>query len=368
MIIIHQPDPETFALFDNLILLSKGRCVFSGNVDTLDSFYEVNYDESMPSSGYLAGDLIKKASSYDGMDGEDFFRGKMVDLVSMTNTASTQKAPGLLWKLYTVFQRNLTNQYVRNVTNVASRYISYVGLGSVIGAIFWRVGKPEGDSEISFDDASLIIGSSIFVLNVAYLLPFATIPVFVSDKKFLAAESSLGLYHSWMYGVSQLFLEFVFLSFTMTSVTIVTFYMCGMANATMPVWSSFLTVLSVLIMSGLVGSSMVLMTTVWLPSQDLAFLASSTLVTISLALSGAFLPFSDMPNLPYSLQWISPVKYSLQGMLSAQMTGTGAEMILYIGELNTPSTVSENIAVLCGFFIIISFVTAIGMAHVREVR
>lgn len=367
MVIIHQPDPETFALFDNLILLSKGRCVFSGNMLEIDSFYERNYDEAVPADGYLAGDLIKKASAYDGEHPDDY-KGVPLEVFHTKTLFSTTYNPGKSWKLYTVFNRNLSNQYIRNVTNATSRFASYVGLAAVIGAIFWQVGKPDEANNLSYDDAPLIIGSSIFLLNVAYLLPFATIPVFVSDKKFLAAESSLGLYPSWMYGVSQIFLEFVFLSLTMTAVTIVAFYMCAMGNPTMPEWSSFLTVLSTLIMSGLVGSSMVLMTTIWLPTQDLAFLSSSTLVTISLALSGAFLPFANMPALPNALQWISPVKYSFQALVTAQITGTGAERVLYVGELNTPSTVSENLAVLCGLFIGFSILIAIGMARVKEIR
>lgn len=367
MVIIHQPDPETFALFDNLILLSKGRVVFSGNLLHMNSFYERNYDEAVPSDGYLAGDLIKKASSYDGEHQDDYI-GDQLEVFNTKTLHSTAYNPGKGWKLYTVFQRNLINQYVRNITNVASRFASYTGLATVIGAIFWQVGKPDETNNLSYDDAPLIIGSSIFLLNVAYLLPFATIPVFVSDKKFLAAESSLGLYPSWMYGVSQIFLEFVFLSLTMTAVTIVAFYMCAMGNPTMPEWGSFLTVLSILIMSGLVGSSMVLMTTIWLPTQDLAFLASSTIVTISLALSGAFLPFADMPVLPNALQWISPVKYSFQALVTAQITGTGAERVLYVGKLNTPSTVSENIGVLCGLFVCFSIVIAVGMARVKEIR
>lgn len=89
LIIIHQPSPDTFALFDSLILLSKGRCLFSDSCSNLSTFYESNYDENIPINTALADDLIIKASNYvptnddaaislmDPISGEDFL--KMMD-------------------------------------------------------------------------------------------------------------------------------------------------------------------------------------------------------------------------------------------------------------------------------------------------
>jgi len=64
LIIIHQPSPEIFELFDRLILLSKGRCIFSGDCSSLPTFYETNFGEKIPEKSAIANDLIVKASSY----------------------------------------------------------------------------------------------------------------------------------------------------------------------------------------------------------------------------------------------------------------------------------------------------------------
>jgi len=380
VVIIHQPDPSIFALFDRLILLSKGRTVFSDSCIHLERFYHMNYGENLPVDVYLPGDLISKASTFDDIvsNKDILYRGgdtnynmeeRKETLVESVSTNTTRNAsPGVMWKLFVVFQRNLVNQYVRNLTNVGARLVSYSALSAIVGTIFWQVGTSNSNRGLNFEEASNVIRSTIFLLNISYLLPFSSMSVFIADKNFLAAESALGLYSTWMYGASQLFLEFIVLTLISTVETAIVFFMCGMANPTVPAWISFFTVLSILTVSGLIGSTVVLCCSIWLPTQDLAFLVGSTICTISLALSGGFLPFDQMPNIPFAIQWISPIKYSYQGLLIAQLTGTSAETILQVSEYNTPPSVSGNLGVLCLFFVAIASLTAVGMARVKEVR
>ena len=77
MVIIHQPDPDTFSLFDRLILLSKGRFLFSGEFSNLSVFYNRNYDEGLPDKYHIARDLILKASGYDVSNDDylDYYKG-----------------------------------------------------------------------------------------------------------------------------------------------------------------------------------------------------------------------------------------------------------------------------------------------------
>jgi ABC-type multidrug transport system ATPase subunit len=77
MIIIHQPDPDTFSLFDRLILLSKGKLLFSGECSNLYVFYNRNYDEGLPDKYHIARDFILKASEYgvSNEDNLDYYKG-----------------------------------------------------------------------------------------------------------------------------------------------------------------------------------------------------------------------------------------------------------------------------------------------------
>ena len=144
--------------------------------------------------------------------------------------------------------------------------------------------------------------------------------------------------------------------------------MCGLYNPTMPAAVNFLTIAAILIVSGLVGSTIVFCCSIGLPTQDLAFLTGSTIVTISLSLSGGFLPFTEMPDLPHKFQWISPIKYSFQAMSIALLKDTSAEKVIDLAGYDTPASISDNMWILYGIFFALSFLTALGMARVKEVR
>ena len=218
LIIIHQPSPEVFELFDRLILLAKGRCIFSDDCSCLQAFYETNFGEKMPDKNAIAYDLIVKASSYHSTtdDKNHLDSLQTSDATTCEIDVESNRTYGFrhrddastcsghtFFKLSILFRRNLLNQYVRNITNVVARLLSYSVLATIIGMVFWRVGATDSNAGLTFREADILLRANLFLLLVTYLLPFCTIPVFYADKRFLAAESALGLYPIWMYGISQ---------------------------------------------------------------------------------------------------------------------------------------------------------------------
>jgi len=377
MVIIHQPSPMVFSLFDNLILLSSGHCIYSGSCENLSTFYETNYDEARPMDAYIADDLITKASAFDTAHPLAYTGDSDIGLDEKEQASSflelpLYQPPSWGFKLMVVFNRNLTNQYIRSITNVCARILSYSLLSLLVGAIFYKVGDHNSSTShnngLTFEEAGLIASTDTFLMNISYLLPFSTIPVFVCDKKFFAAESALGLYSPWIYGVSQIILEAIFVTIASIAQTCIVVPMCTMLNPAMSQFTSFLTILASIVTSGLVGSTVVFFCSMALPTQDLAFIVGSTIVTIALALSGGFLPFSEMFPLPYSIQWISPVKYSLQALLISQLSGTSAERLLDIAEYNSPSTVTGNLLALLAIFVFFSVMSVFAMIRVKERR
>jgi hypothetical protein len=363
VVVIHQPDGYIFETFDRLILLSSGNCIFSDYASKLEGLYSHKFGEIMPSDKHeVPIDILRKLK---GLKAEEFVASPMQihenedhDTTNSTHNDHQTRVP-FHWKLGVVFQRNLTTHYVRNFTNLAARLFFYAMISLLDGALFWQVGKEHDET---------VIGAFTFIILNSFLLPFAAIPLFVHEKKFFLSECALGLYSPWIYCIAQGLLEMWVVVLAACLEAVIVIPMCSLWNPAMLHWESFFMLLSALMGSGLVGSALVLFFCVLLPSQDLAFLFGSGFVTLSLGLSGGFVPFPSIGDFVSWLQWISPCKYSLQALSLGFFLGPEGETIVKAVELDRPSTVTANIAVLFLMYFMLAIGTIIALSAKREVR
>jgi ABC-type multidrug transport system ATPase subunit len=63
VVVIHQPSIQVFSQFDRLILLSKGKCVFSDETTNIPSFYE-DIGREMPKEYLVPNDILNAASNW----------------------------------------------------------------------------------------------------------------------------------------------------------------------------------------------------------------------------------------------------------------------------------------------------------------
>jgi ABC-type multidrug transport system permease subunit len=364
MMVIHQPNGALFREFDRLVLLQKGETVFSDDTSRLPVLYEDVFKTEMPEWYDMPSDLMTQVADLPPNE----LVSDSKELVPTIGHCGHIVPPGAFWKFRAVFCRNLTNHYVRNITNLASRLGLYGATSLIDGLLFWQVADIAGGVNVGVE-ISTVVGALTFIILVSYLLPFAMLPVFVYDKKFFLAESGLGLYSPWLYCLSQIILETWVVVLAATIEACIVIPMCGLWNPAMARWESFFTFLGALIVSGLTGSALVLFHAIVLPSQDLAFLAGSGAVTISLALSGGFVPFPSIEDFISWLQWISPCKYTLQALALTFFRGTTYEELVHeIYAFDNPPTVSDNIGVLLAFFAALAGGTMFALSRQREVR
>lgn len=118
----------------------------------------------------------------------------------------------------------------------------------------------------------------------------------------------------------------------------------------------------------MVGNSLVLFLSMALWSQDIVFLVGSAGTSVFLAASGGFVPFPSMESWIKWLQWISPIKYSLQAFGLTLFKGTNTSAILVALELDTPSSISANMGVLVGCFVTLGIFTMAALSRQKEVR
>jgi len=365
VVVIHQPNGYIFETFDRLILLSGGRCVFSDDVSNLQELYESGFRTSMPSSTHeLPLDILRKLRNLDDESyeltcnkGQDQQLGCFSDNLELPEVKTIVP---FYWKLGVVFHRNLTNHYIRNLTNLGARLIIYSSCSILDGLLFWQVGTEQSQATI---------GAFTFIILVSYLLPFSTIAMFMHEKKFFLCEREFGLYPPVIYCICQGALELWVLVLAAVAQTAIVIPMCALWNPVESKGETFFVLLSALMASNLVGSNTILFFSVLMPSQEFTFLMGADVVCFSMGLSGGFVPFSSIRNFASWLQWFSPCKYSLQALTIGIFRGSGEkEAMLEAMEMNHPSTVSANIAVLFLMYAILAAGIMFSLSRKRNLR
>jgi len=397
--VIHQPRPFVFQLFDRLVLLANGECIFAARCEKLPAHYANVLLQPFPPAHELADDLLQRAVAYPlSMSFEVMLSNHTTPagvppsahpaepcvtvqtlaerLFSCCRWAARTAAPSqpsqpsedntasnvsTHWQLRAVFSRSLLCHYVRSPINLSARLAVYSLLSLADGLIFFQVASETVDPQA-------VVGAFTFVMLTSYLLPFAMIPIFVYDKQFYVRESGLGLYPTWVYAVSQAVLEAWVLSLTATASTAVIYPLLGLGVTDAAGWQSFFTFFVITALSSCVGSSIVSFFAVLLDSQDLAFAVGSGVATLALALSGGFVSFPQIPTGARWVQWVSPAKYTLQAFSIAQLGGSHLELALTEAQLDRPQSIGANLAVLAGFYALFTLATAIVLAKKRETR
>jgi hypothetical protein len=379
--VIHQPSPMIFDLFDKIVMLSAGRLVFSGPSSSIPGLYTSTFKKPMPGYHDLPHQILKDTEHFTTylQTQEDSFDKEGLEVTNSTLIPSSTiynldiPVVSILWKFYIVFKRNLMNHYITNWTNLLARIVIYTLLALIQGCAFWQVGSQlelsGPDKPLSTDDARSVIGAIYTFTSVMYLLPFSMLSTFSFEKKFFHADSALGLYSPWIYCISQAVLESWVLVIVSILQTAIVFPMIGLWNPLISKWTTLLTALPIMISSNLVGNMIVLMSSICLPSQDLAFLSGAGLVLISLSFSGGVVVFPSMQPFCVWMKWLSPVKYSVQAFLTLTFWGTkNYEVYVQMVDLDDPDMIIANVCILFLIFAIMSAVTIVALARQREVR
>ncbi len=354
-IVIHQPSGKIFKLFDQLILLSKGRCIFANELSAISNWYTTVIMDRMPPQHLLADDILKHSMTWMDQDYADSCNIEVplistYPMICQVTSSEFLEGASASWTFWCIFFRNLDNHYVRNISNLAARIVIYATTAILLGLVFWQVGNYDVES-LDNNNAQIVMGAGLFLAEASILLPFAQIGTFFFDKKVFAAENALGLYEPWMYAVSQFLLEAWVLIICAFVQGVISIPMMALWN---PVWSStesFFTMVSFFYMSGLVGNSVILLISMISMSQDVAFLVGAMYVTVGLATSGGFVPFASMPSWIRWLQWVSAIKYSLQAFVQTSFDGTDVTLVESLG-LDQPDSIAMNLLIQLGMFVI----------------
>eukprot|EP00804_Cyclotella_cryptica_P013018 CCRYP_002341-RD/>CCRYP_002341-RD protein AED:0.11 eAED:0.11 QI:152/1/1/1/0.88/0.94/18/731/1289 len=202
-----QPPPETVALFDEIILLDKGRVLYAGPVENVTShFNSLGYNQ--PSHMDLA-DWLQSLPTKDGanflspteegdsprvhLTNEEFVQkfnasdhGKAT-LAKLENPVSSKKISFLQHKMFRQRYANSWSRYIvlifrreflfwwRDKYQIKARILQDLVMGIIVGTVFWQTSDPQTAMGVIFQSvffissgAMLMVGPQIETRGVFY--------------------------------------------------------------------------------------------------------------------------------------------------------------------------------------------------------
>jgi len=212
---IHQPSSDIWAIFDKLLLLTKGEEVFFGKAaDAINYFSSIEHDcpeHYNPADYFLQ--LIN--TDFEGhVDTNDLvqrfkqnvkYQQVLEGIQKTTNDFSMLKEKddgkvfenSFIHQFLVLSRRNLENN-ARNPGIYGVRLAMYIMLSAMVGFMYWNLGD-------KYDYQSITSRISLLFYVAAFLvfMSVAVLPFFIMDRAVFLREQSNGYYGIPAYVVSQ---------------------------------------------------------------------------------------------------------------------------------------------------------------------
>ena len=339
---IHQPSTSTFAMFDKLLLLSRGTIAYSGRISEVQPHFE--------SCGLPIPPYMNPAEFVIDFVNTDFARdtSEVDQQLNMVNTSwhksplatatvselageiardseenvlepgPEEDTPGIIAISAALVHRSFIRSY-RDVVAYGIRIAMYMGLAIMMGTVWLRLSPTQGNIH-SFINAIFFGGAFMSFMAVAY------IPSFLEDRALFMKERANGLYGpssfliaNFVIGVPYLFLIAVFFS-------LVAYWLSNFQ----PTAQAFFTWVMWLFLDLLAAESLVVLVSSVVPVFVVALAATAFANGLWMCTGGFLVPPQTLnPFWRYVFHYIDYQSYVFQGMM--------------VNEFGSRSSILENV-------------------------
>lgn len=323
MYTIHQPSSEIFEVFDKLLLLVDGKLIYQGNardsINYFDSFGFPVPKQTNPTDFYMelmynptkektkAAQINQMIEHYDQHLSDKFVQEinqiKVVDINHHVKNyvASVPK------QAYFLLGRTFKN-FVRIKGNVVGRIMANFILGIIYCLLYGRI-SDDMTEPTSYTDRmgalySIALGQMMSTMTT-------TLAAFSLERNVFMKEYRAGTYYIMPYIMSKLIIELTFILFVTICFVTVVYFVLGFYKSFMA-WLFFILIVGMLTIS---GNAFGTMSACLVPDTKLATVFSMLMLLPFMVFSGFYVNNSQLPVWTRWIQYISPIKYALEGIL-----------------------------------------------------
>ena len=340
---IHQPSSDILRLFDDIIILNKGKIIYLGEVNNLVNYFSsIGYQcpEYTNPSDYIFMNILnpitfnfdnkinnnnnlKSVEEKDKYIIESFKKSGMektiLDKCNLINTnkiklseKSHKYKPSLCLQLKFLLKRHLKN-LIRNKSILRTKIGQSIGLGLIIGLTFLNIPGSDAKAQVQDRNGSLFISSFSQVL-----LPIiGTLALFSLERPVILREISSGYYNSLAYYLSKMIIE-IPLQIIITFITCTIIYWLCLFQKT---FKKYIIFVGIVLLGSLCGLSIGTAIATASKNVNLALQIAPFCIIPLILFSGLLINCDSIPPYFTWIQYISPVRYMYQEVYKNEFKG-----------------------------------------------
>ncbi|KAG0380191.1 ATP-binding cassette sub- G member 2 [Mortierella sp. AD032] len=377
---VHQPRSDIYELFDDLLLLSKGKVVYFGKAQTAAGYFEALGHE-VPVGWNVADyflDLITLHEDKTSSDGsssssshEDFAQkysdylatnpeAHLTQLLQEHQNASekierdallnqfkkaytTEYATTTLTQTLLLTQRSLTNLARHPTIFQASAFIHIV-FALVIGSLFSGLKDRPEMGATSFNKSIALF----FITSFLATMTFSAMPQFIIERSLFLRERAAGMYRTSSYFFAKTIVET--LSYTVLSVVfvVITYYLIGLKGSLIYYFVAVAVFVNVaLSLIAAIGAGA--------ENAEVGMNLLSLINTMAMLFSGFIVSRTDIPRGWIWAFWASYYQWAFSGMLGNEFhdgSAKGIATLQYFGMADLDwLTKWRAVLILVGYYI-----------------
>ena len=335
---IHQPSSDILRLFDDIIILNKGKIIYLGEVNNLVNYFSsIGYQcpEYTNPSDYIFMNILnpinfnfdnnnlKSVEEKDKYILESFTKSGMektildkCNLINKNQIKLSEKShkyqSSLCLQLRFLLKRHLKN-LIRNKSILRTKIGQSIGLGLIIGLTFLNIPGNDAKAQVQDRNGSLFISSFSQVL-----LPIiGTLALFSLERPIILREISSGYYNSLSYYLSKMIIE-IPLQIIITFITCTIIYWLCLFQKT---FKKYIIFVGIVLLGSLCGLSIGTAIATASKNVNLALQIAPFCIIPLILFSGLLINCDSIPPYFTWIQYISPVRYMYQEVYKNEFKG-----------------------------------------------
>ena len=325
---IHQPSTSTFAMFDKLLLLSRGSTAYSGPISKVQPYFTscgfpiplyMNPAEFI--IDFVNTDFARERNEVDQQLNmiHSCWNNSFLNKVAVDQLADAivynpvdnvfkpgieEQTAGVLAISAALVHRSFIKSY-RDFIAYGIRIAMYMGLAVMMGTVWLRL-SPTQDNIQSFINDIFFGGAFMSFMAVAY------IPSFLEDRALFMKERVNGLYGPSLFVIANFILGIPYLFLIAVSFSTVAYWLSNFQ----PTVQAFSTWVMWLFLDLLAAESLVVLVSSFVPIFVVALAATAFANGLWMCTGGFLVPPQTLnPFWRYTFHYINYQSYVFQGMM-----------------------------------------------------